>query len=209
MLIVVVPTLVHEYLHRELYNRCVYRIMELGLDLAWLSLGSATYRKQEGHPGGDGSEGDSTGRPTKRDDGSIWPTLVIEAGYSETLAELHDDMAWWFHASDHAVKIVILAKFDHARGRIILQKWEEDTPRRPGATMTRRAPALEPVLRQDIQITRNTATTPPTFDVARGALVLGFELLFLRIPGPQEGDVVISVEVLQRFAESSWMLVHD
>ncbi|KAL7803621.1 hypothetical protein V8C44DRAFT_343695 [Trichoderma aethiopicum] len=60
-------------------------------------------------------------------------------------------MRWWFSASDHQVKIVLLSKFDHRLQQIIIERWEEDTQTRPGATTTRRAAAsgaVQPVLRQ-------------------------------------------------------------
>ncbi|KAK0703538.1 hypothetical protein B0T26DRAFT_731810 [Lasiosphaeria miniovina] len=41
-----------------------------------------------------------------------WPTLVIEAGFSQSLGELHIAMRRWFSMSNHEVKIVLLAKFN-------------------------------------------------------------------------------------------------
>jgi len=51
-----------------------------------------------------------------------WPTLVVEPGYSESLNHVRDDMRWWFSESKHDVKIVILAKFDHRRRCILLER---------------------------------------------------------------------------------------
>lgn len=116
--------------------------------------------------------------------------------------ELHNDMRWWFAASDHEVKIVLLAKLDRHRGIITLEKWEEQArgAARPGA-ITRHIAALEPVLRHTITITRNLTTNPVSYYVTSGALRLGFRLLFLRDPGPGEGDFVLSVEQLRKYAE--------
>jgi len=119
------------------------------------------------------------------------------------LGELHNDMRWWFSASEHQVQIVVLAKFDYTRRAIVLEKWEEESwNTRPGATTTRHAAALRPVLRQHITITQNT--NPVSYNVTRGALVLGFRLLFLRDPGPGEGDFVLSVQELEEYAENVW-----
>lgn len=88
-----------------------------------------------------------------------------------------------------------------------LEKWEEEIPVRTGATPTRRSATLqhqEPVLRQSIAITPDTATNPATYNVTRGALVLSFRLLFLRDPGPGEGDLVYSVQDLEEYAEDVW-----
>ncbi|PTB65720.1 hypothetical protein BBK36DRAFT_1094561, partial [Trichoderma citrinoviride] len=69
------------------------------------------------------------------------------------LHALQDDMRWWFSASDHQVKIVLLAKFDHRLQQILIERWEEEAATRPGATTT-----SQPVLQQSITITRDPAT---------------------------------------------------
>lgn len=184
----------------------------MGLRRAWRPFGSSLYR-ENGHPGGDVGEGDSTGGPLPyAKDLDSWPTLVIEAGDSESLPALRHDIRWWFDKSHHDVNIVLLAKFDHCRHEILVERWEEERlTSRPGATTTRalaRSP-LEPLLQQAITIARDTTTNPASYNVARGALVLKFELLFLRNPGPGEGDVIISIPELQSYAEAVWDYVRD
>ena len=168
-------------------------------------MGSTTFRAQH-HPGGDASEGDSCGGPNPaRENKGAWPTLMVKAGDSEPLGALRDDMRWWFSASDHQVNIVLLTKFDHLHQRIIIERWEEETRTRTGATTTRRAAAsgaLQSVLRQSITITRDPATD--SYHVAGSALVLPFLLLFLRDPGPQEGDFIMSIADLQTYARHVW-----
>jgi hypothetical protein len=154
-------------------------------------------------------EGDSTGGPhPERVGKGAWPTLVVLAAESEPWSELHNDMRWWFGASDHLVQIVLLAKLDDARQAIVLEKWEEEEPRstRPGATTTRRAAALQPVLRQSITITQNATTDPVSYKVG-GALVLGFKRLFLRDAGAGEGDFVLGVAELERYASDVWAVL--
>ncbi|KAI0457006.1 hypothetical protein F5B21DRAFT_465191 [Xylaria acuta] len=205
-LAITIPTRLHEALHLHLYRECERKMGIMGLWNSWEPIGSATFRPQ-GHPG-DGGEGDSTGGPDpERATVDAWPTFVIEAGDSEPLGELRRDMRWWFSASDHQVKIVLLAKFEHTRREILIEKWEEDLPFRPGATATRQSvasTALEPVLRQNITILQNAATNPVSYHVTRGALLLSFRLLFLRNPGPQEGDIIIGLPELEHYAEKVW-----
>lgn len=210
LLIITIPTPVHEALHLSLARKFEQRLPPTAFEI-WISIGSTTFRSQ-GHPGGDGGEGDSSGGPipARHYDGA-WPTLVIEAGVSEPLNELHMDMRWWFAASAHQVKIVLLTKFDRSNRCIIIERWEEDVAQpRLGATMTRMtaaAGAFQPVLRQRITITRDVATD--SFNVDRSALVLSFQLLFLRGPGPTEGNIVISVADLQAYARHVWGFVRD
>ena len=205
-LLITIPTYLHEALHIGIYQAFRDQLVRRGVANSWTTIGAATCRAQQGHPGGDGGEGDSTGGPKlERGLKDAWPTLVVEAGVSESLAGLRNDMRWWFATSDHQVRIVLLAKFEHTRRAIILEKWEEEPcSTRPGATTTRRAATLQPVLRQTITITQDTTTDPASYNVTRGALVLGFSLLFLRDPGPGEGDVVLSVQELENYAKDVW-----
>ncbi|KAI1370228.1 hypothetical protein F4677DRAFT_465652 [Hypoxylon crocopeplum] len=182
ILVVAIPTGVHETLHLLLYEKYRDQLCGSGIQKAWTSIG-------------DSGEGDSTGGPKPQ---CVWPTLVIQAGDSESLNQLRMDMQWWFAASNHDVKIVILAKFDRGQSRVILEKWEE-----AAATSA----ALQPVLQQTITISRNQATNPVSYDVTRGALVLEFRLLFLRDPGLGQGDFIISIPDLQEYAEAVWARV--
>ncbi|KAK0656020.1 hypothetical protein B0T16DRAFT_319382 [Cercophora newfieldiana] len=209
ILIITIPTDLHEALHLGLYMRYRDQLVRNGTEESWKDIGTATFR-QQGHPGGNGGEGDSTGGPwPEREGAGNWPTLVIESGHSETLTELHKDMQWWFQASNHEVKIVILAKFDDQQHHILLEKWEEAISSPQGAIMRSRAAAmsqqngvLNPVIRQSITITRDETTNPVSYNVTRGPLVLGFRLLFLR--NPQERDFVLSIQDLQLYARKVW-----
>ena len=207
ILIITLPSTLHEVLHLLIYRQFEKKLFQNNQDDGWTPLGSATFRVSHGHPGGDGGEGDSTGSPTPERNINDWPTLVIEAGVSQSLGELHNDMRWWFSMSDHKVKIVLLAKFDRACSVIILEKWEEEAQVRQGATTTRSAATLRPILRQSITIAQNTTTNPISYNVTRGALVLSFRLLFLRNPGPGEGDFVFSVQDLELYAARVWRAV--
>lgn len=91
-LIVTIPTRVHERLHLELYAKVYSKIMTMGLADGWAAMGGTTLRAQGQHPGVDVGEGDSTGGPCQRSGLLDWPTLVIEAGHSQSLAEFRNDM---------------------------------------------------------------------------------------------------------------------
>jgi len=178
------------------------------LKLNWTPIGATLYPPSgTGGRRRKGKEGDSAGGPRPECEKlGAWPTLVFEAGYSESLDDLHDDMNWWFRESYHQVKIVVLAKFDDPT--ILLEKWEEDSTR-PGAMTTRSSSRtqLAPVLRQNITITRDATTNPPSYNVVRGALVLSFRLVFLREPGPEEGDFMFDIPYLQHYASRVWSQV--
>jgi hypothetical protein len=202
-LFITIPNILHEELHSRLYQLFTLQLGVHGLGLSWRTFAHSRLPSHQGHAGGGGGgEGDSAGGPEVGRGGcDDWPTLVIEAGDSESLRHLRADMEWWFATSNHQVKIVILAKFDHARRTIVLEKWEEEAAQsRAGATNTRHSSTLVPVQKQHITITHDQTTIPATYNVTRGALVLEFRLLFLRNPGPGESDIVISVPLLVWYA---------
>ncbi|KAK3359881.1 hypothetical protein B0T25DRAFT_577931 [Lasiosphaeria hispida] len=208
ILIITIPTALHEELHGRLYDEFIGQVRDMGLKNSWRGIRSTTLSAQQGHSGRSGKEGDSTGGPEpQRAAKSAWPTLVIEAGFSQSLEKLHLAMRRWFSLSNHEVKIVLLAKFNGTT--ILLEKWEEEMQVRPGATTTRHSLLQHPtpVLRQSITITQNATTNPISYNVTRGALVLSFRLLFLRDPGPREGDFVFSVQELEEYAEKVWARV--
>ncbi|KAK7408560.1 hypothetical protein QQX98_009265 [Neonectria punicea] len=204
-LIMTITTPLHECLHQPLLYAIGDVISRMGLFNAWRPMGSPTLRAPQNDSGGDGGEGDSSGGPKPERRGNAWPTLAIEAGYSQTLPGLRKKMRWWFAASDHQVKIVLLVKFQRERDtRIIIEKHIEAAAQiRPGATTTRAAAQLQPTCTQVITITEDPSN-PLSYNVTRGALRLEFHLLFLRQPRQGEGDVVISIQQLQEYAGDVW-----
>ncbi|KAK4244222.1 hypothetical protein C7999DRAFT_44078 [Corynascus novoguineensis] len=189
---ITIPTRLHEPLHVGIYEGFRDQLIISGRKTSWGTIGATTFRAEHGHPGEDGGERDSTAVQNR----------------NVSLAGLRHEMRWWFPTSDHQVQIVLLIKFEHTRRAITLEKWEEATSStRPGATTTRNAAALQPVLRQTITIIQDTITNPVSYNVTRGALVLGFRLLFLRDPGPREGDFVLSVQELENYAKGVWQTV--
>jgi hypothetical protein len=139
--------------------------------------------------------------------------LIIEAGDSSTLLGLRMDMEWWFSASGHQVKIVLLVKLVRHARRIILEKWVETTPPpRPGPVTraaTRLANTPRPGCAQEITIdwVNGTPNVPASHVVTSGDLQLEFDLLFLRPPSPTEGDIFVTVPRLQLWASRVWSVV--
>lgn len=118
-------------------------------------------------------------------------------------------MSWWFEASDHAVQIVLLAKCNHDRRQIILEKYEESASVPQGAPATQSASMQMPVLQQSITITQNTKTVPVSYTVTGSALTLSIRLLFLRDLVPPEEDVVFSTQDLHSYAAAVWRQIEE
>ncbi|CAK7219352.1 hypothetical protein SCUCBS95973_003793 [Sporothrix curviconia] len=216
-LIITVPTSPHEQMHLGLYQDIVLAMGQMGVGREWAGTGATTMDP----PNGSSGQADSAGFPRSSRTSSGWPTLVIEAGFSQTLPSLRVKMRWWFSSSGHQVKVVIIVKIELANERVRMEKWVEEIGR-PGATSTRAATrlglvALQPVCQQAIEIdwtgpqrlqhTPTQARTAHQFRVTGGPLVIRFSEIFLRQPTGQEGDITITDSQLQDLAARFWQSV--
>ncbi|KPM39110.1 hypothetical protein AK830_g7463 [Neonectria ditissima] len=207
-LTVTIPTPLHECLHEPLLGAINQGISYMGLFNAWHPMGSPMLRATQSlndDDAGVAGESDSSGGPNPERCGDSWPTLVMEAGHLQTLSGLRKKMRWLFKASNHQVKIVVLAKVEHEEGigKITIEKYIEVPVRiLMGAIATRTAARLQPICNQIIEITQG----PSNFSsyIARTALRLEFKLLFLRSPRRREGDVMIRIPQLQEYAGDIW-----
>jgi hypothetical protein len=215
------PSRPHEAAHRQMDFSIWSQIGGMGLRWHWVPEGGATYRKMSNNTCMllTAGEGDSASRPrlTRPSKGS-WPTLVIECGYSQTMAALREKAYWWFEESNYQVKIVLLISLHGANESMIIEKWKTpDPPARDGATLTRIAARQQPENVKTITIGRNPniSNTHPDwlsnnrYSVFSGPLRLEFKDLFLREPaaGTMEGDIVIEDRELQLIAFMTWQPV--
>lgn len=176
--------------------------MAMNLENDWVDTAATTITSC--HPGGRGGsrEGDSGGGPFPERGGvEAWPTLVIESGVSPAPVGLRTAIRWWFAASLHAVKILLLIKANRDQGQLVVEKWTED----PSELDT-------PILCQTITVTLTPAAleakpdSPLRLDcnsyIVEGQdLLLEFPLLFLRAPVPPvEQDIIIKTHVFQGLA---------
>ncbi|KAF8352110.1 hypothetical protein F5887DRAFT_1068466 [Amanita rubescens] len=214
-LIVTIPTHLYEALHL-LLNHSIQRSMPVVMGWELLPVGATTFTNLD-DAGGVRSrgEGDSCLQPRVRPpDG--FPTVVIEAGYTQSWNSLQEKARWWFEASHFDVKIVIFAKFEsHDHGRITIEKWKAvEAVLWPGVRTWAQAnaPAQAAACVQTIHITRpgNNPANPASYDVT-APLCLEFVDVFLRQPieGQHEGNIVVGIAELQAYAVAFWRNVNE
>ncbi|KAI5465490.1 hypothetical protein BGZ63DRAFT_373728 [Mariannaea sp. PMI_226] len=209
-MIVKLPTRSHERLHLRLFQHITSAADALGMTDVAVPDGSTTYfMKKAGYLTAAGEGDSSLGlHPDSLNDG--FPTVVIEAGWSQTLPAIRAKMHWWFDVSNGAVKIVLLAMANRAEYGIILEKWKrghENPPSRPGATRTRSFSAnlQVPTCHQTVTITRvGGANVPWSYQVVRAPLRLEFRDVFLREPVPPQTDILFNEERLKNYASIVW-----
>ncbi len=122
--------------------------------------------------------------PTRRgtDD---WPTIVLEVGYSESLAQLRQDARLWIIESGGEMNIAVIISLNTRTSSMVIEKWEMALPHHQGR-LTRAAAARsrEPQCIQELYATKTS--------VVGGPLMLSFEKIFLRPANPPEQDVVFT-----------------
>jgi len=116
---------VHEVAHILLYDEVRDLVSQMGLRKIIVPVGSANYKGI----GTRGKQGDSGIRPDPpRWAGNHFPSLVIEAGNSESFRRLYMDKDWWFDNSPLGqpqgdVRIVLLVKVERQTRRILVEQW--------------------------------------------------------------------------------------
>ncbi len=104
LLIITIPTRSHEVLHVGFQNLLIVSLALMGVDTQWIPLGATRLSR-----GGGSGEGDSSGGPwDTRGGAESWPTLVIEAGVSQSGPSLRLKMRWWFAASEAQVSYIFV-----------------------------------------------------------------------------------------------------
>ncbi|EAW12241.1 uncharacterized protein ACLA_062040 [Aspergillus clavatus NRRL 1] len=120
-----------------------------------------------------------------------WPTLVVEAGYSNSKPKLESDVAWWFEESGGEVKTALVIAIDRPRRMIIIEKWESTDQTKP------------PTVQQQVIILRNEVETA---NITNAPLVLSYKNLFLKLPGEYESNIDFTEKDLQNIAEKIWQV---
>ncbi|KAH8811487.1 hypothetical protein F5884DRAFT_749862 [Xylogone sp. PMI_703] len=187
-LIIKLVTELHEKAHLTLAEEVVLRRSNMNVQRAECqSLGSSRYRGVNASS----KEGDSTfrNRLIRPNDGD-WPSLVIEAGYSESFPKLRMDMEWWIGNSAGDVKIVLLIKVSPTVRRATIEKW---VPRQPPRNSDGEL----------VSVTQIDAINNPI--IVNGApLILEFDRVCLRPPNPPEADWVFTQQDLINYAMDLW-----
>ncbi|KAK3944463.1 hypothetical protein QBC46DRAFT_374384 [Diplogelasinospora grovesii] len=199
----------HGFFDDEIYRQ----VCGMGLYTDWKRTASTNYLGNSS-----GGQGDSSRKPrSQRPSPTAWPTLVLEAGYSQSMRKLRLKARWWFRASNHEVKIVILTKLFRTSKRIVVEKWTEVLAPQPTAGVTTRAQCRQLAVQTPTPNCAPKITIEPfpgttlaqmsssnSFQVVRAPLVLEFSLLFLRQPGQGENDISLGAQTFQAFAAQVW-----
>ncbi|QKX60802.1 uncharacterized protein TRUGW13939_07948 [Talaromyces rugulosus] len=132
-----------------------------------------------------------------------FPTVALEAGYTETAAKLQRDMERWIHDSRGQVKMGITIYIKRGSDNIEIKSWAPTSPQ----------PTLDVyIAAHKRQVVDRRVNQQPTLQVTQrilinrgangnhsiegGGLIIPFETLLLAQPGQGEGDFIFTTEML-------------
>ena len=186
---------VHELMHLSLMDYIRYELGLMGLRSYrdYVNLGSTRFQYCSNNSF---KEADSALAPMTSPD---WPSLVIEAGWAETLARLHIDAQWWLSAQvppNNTAALVILVSFTKSQRTFRLEIYELVTV---ASAVTRSAPLGVRNFAQCTAVTTiDIRSTPPI--ITGAPFVLPFAGIMRRPPIPPERNISMSAVELESWA---------
>ncbi|CDM38367.1 unnamed protein product [Penicillium roqueforti FM164] len=131
------------------------------------------------------------GYPPNRD--VKWPTVVVEAGWSETLKKLKEDASFWFHESNQQVQVMLTIRTTE-RGTITIEKWAVE------------GNSVKSV--QKMWIVRNRNHDSEDHQIS-GSIQIPFQECYLRAKRNSETDFVMSHSDMLDIAQSVWHFMDE
>jgi len=192
LIVKIIPNCIQEMTHLGFGTMLHLKTYKMGPAYSLCGLGRTTFEGILGQ-----KEADSSFEPDVRRMAANWPTVVFQCGLAESLERLRVDCRWWLENSTE-VNIALLFTFSQAEKRIHIEQWEVlPVPNSP-VTHTHSDPLTKQLTKtHEIDIVAGVASGAP--------LVLDFQKVFLRPPTPGEGDIVFSVQELEKYAARIWL----
>jgi hypothetical protein len=186
---------VHEMMHGNLMDLIKEDMGRIGLRPArnYIHLGSARYQHRSNNSF---KEADSSIAPLYP---QAWPALIIEAGWSETVARLHINAQWWLSAQvpPNNTTLVILTSFTKSQRTFRLETYELVTVAR--SIVTRSAPlGVRNLAMCTAVATVDIRSTPPI--ITGAPFVLPFTGIMRRPPVAPERNISLSAADLEVWA---------
>lgn len=185
-------TPIHEAAHRAFSE--IFSAWHRGQESRLLPVGNATVEGSTRKKCPDSSWKTSVyipGRDMK------WPTILVEAGWSESMAKLKQDVLFWLRESEQQVKAALTIQVTR-RGSIAIQQWKLD--------QTAHRSSVKPI--QAMHITRNRCADSNQHQIS-GSMHIQFEDCFLRVKRGNESDFVLSIDDMTEIAEAVWRFLPE
>ena len=204
LIVKLMPSGKHESVHVNFGLSIIEKVIRMGMSRRDLrGSGATTFEGLSSS-----KEGDTSFKPPCRDYEADLPTIVIEAGLSESVAKLRCDANWWLAQPGRnggKVMIVVTISIKLKDKSLQFEKWENAlAPARP-ITRANPNPSIQvPTMIQQITIRPNATGAITPNEVTGAPLVLDFEKIFLRQPVAPQADFIFTANELAEFATDFW-----
>ncbi|CAI7627834.1 unnamed protein product [Penicillium glandicola] len=121
-----------------------------------------------------------------------WPTIILQAGWSDSSAKLKQDVSFWLRESKEQVKVALTIKVT-PKEKITIERWT--------LKQTVGGNFVEPI--QTMCITRQRDTSSNPYQIS-GSMHIQFEDCFLRAKGENETDSLVSHDDMAEIAGVVW-----
>lgn len=191
----------HEAIRGRFSSLIAYTCWSMGQNIDSLrGIGAKKHTALNGYQ----KEADECYKPQLRPNSRDWPTLVVEVGYAETLAQLRRNVDWWIENSNGQVQIIVIVKLTTTTTtkRMYIEVWHSiPNPQNP-LTAIKAEPAQHII---DITAPLTAAlANPAVYTVAGAPLILDFQRVFLRAPVAPEADFSFGAADFQGLAAVAW-----
>ncbi|KAG0633013.1 hypothetical protein HOY80DRAFT_897200 [Tuber brumale] len=189
LIIRLMPGAAHEHTSRDFYVTLVTKIATLpGHSIRSIRSVGATHFVV---PGKRSKQGDEGLRPATRTLITDWPSIMIEVGYSETLAYLRLDAAWWLENTQRQTRMAIIIKIAVNPCSMVLECWEMQESQNSPST---RGPDVQPACTQHFDIDNKGSVTP-----LDASLIIPYLTIF-DTPHDDGADIILTSAELSEFA---------
>jgi hypothetical protein len=202
IIITVFPKQLHEVFVANICRKVERQLEGMGIDeQQFFDIATADYEGARGV-----KQPDTSYKPVTREGETAPPSLVFEAGYTESLPQLRRDAEWWLSNAPHQVNIVVLVAIRPTTRVVVIEKWTLIDRTKDGQSGTRSRPApvfTLPTMTTEITIQPETKGST-TFVVKGAPLILEFKKLMDRDPLSPETDITVIDSELAKAAAAIW-----
>jgi hypothetical protein len=127
-----------------------------------------------------------------------WPTVVIETGYTESMAKLERDVRWWLIESSGDVRLAVLISIGPQRREVVFQKWvliDKPTSNEPEKRV--------PMAIYELVLSRSNRDQSIKASTEQHMVIL-FEDILLQQPGQSKQDITFALEDFEIIAKTVW-----
>ena len=194
LIVKLMPGAHHETANSQFATMFTVKLVNMGVEHTLWAVGATRLEALTGRS----KEPDGAWRPSTRVLATDWPSLVIEVGVFESLAQLRTDAHFWLTKSGGQTRVVILFAVNMVTREIKIERWQDAPNPRP---RRRTSPPQNPTMMQTLTLHDNGV-------VIGGPLLIPASKVYDTLPpGIGQNDFTITAQDLAKYILRFWVIV--